>query len=84
MGDKLDEVVAALYDAALEPEGWSMLGPQLCALFDATSFLLVVQKRSDRQIELLETNWSARTLSDYASHFYAIDCWMEEGSSSRR
>jgi DNA-binding CsgD family transcriptional regulator/PAS domain-containing protein len=72
-------IIGDIYDAALDPAGWDQIGAELCRAFDSISFLLVQQNRDDRNVAFLQTNWSAEQLGDYKSHFYEVDCWMEEG-----
>lgn len=79
METELNSIIGSVYDAALEPKAWTSLGPRLGALFEAASFLVIVQKPNAPLAELFETNWSSQTLAEYAAHYFAVDCWRTEG-----
>jgi DNA-binding CsgD family transcriptional regulator len=70
-------IIDEAYDAVLDPTRWDQVGAQLCRAFDATSFLLAVHNREDRNVAILKTNWSAEQLGNYASRFYEVDLWVE-------
>ena len=80
-GRGFSPLVERIYDAAIEPDGWSRLAPALARAFDADSCILLGwDKRTGETLWAGATaNFTPDILSDYVTHYRAMDLWLAGG-----
>jgi DNA-binding CsgD family transcriptional regulator len=81
MGEGFSAFVENIYEAAAEPAGWQRLAPALASLFQSDSCILMGwDTRSDLTLLAAATaNFTADILSDYVTHYRAMDLWLASG-----
>ena len=74
---ELGVLLADIYDAAVDPDGWPRATEHAARAFKATSCLLQSQNRSSGFTKLLgyTENFTPESMREYGSHFYAQDPW---------
>lgn len=73
---KDEALVAALYDAAIDPEGWTLIGELLPRTFDADGCLVQqVDLKARCAIVLAASGVEGSNWKDYEKHYYQHDLW---------
>jgi len=78
-------LLAALYDASLDPGGWKGVADLAARVFESSSCLLQVQNRASGLGQVLDhtSNFTAAKMAAYANYYFAHDLWatraMEHG-----
>lgn len=72
-------LVEALYEAALNPEGWQGMASRIANAFEAGSCALQIRDEAAPQTALLcmTDNYDAKSINDYAAYFYACDPYVD-------
>jgi DNA-binding CsgD family transcriptional regulator len=77
--DEILELVAHVYDAALNEEHWSALAPQIARTFRSTSTTVQIQEHGKAKALSVTENVSAE-LSSYRAYFWQRDIWIERAT----
>ena len=77
----LSSLIEAIYDAALEPDGWWRLPPRLANAFEADSSAIVAWDIGSKKSTMMVAtdNYTPATIADYRSHYYSKDLWLAKG-----
>lgn len=81
-------LLAAVYDASLDPSGWTGVAELAARTFDSASCLLQFQNRAHGIGQILghTSNFTEAKMAAYAEYYYAHDLWatraMERGIGS--
>ncbi|WP_370155366.1 helix-turn-helix transcriptional regulator [Ferrovibrio sp.] len=72
-------LVEGLYDAALNPEGWHNVAPEMARAFQSGSCAIQLRELASGQTVILShtDNYDAKALADYEAHFYATDMYVD-------
>lgn len=72
-------LVESLYEAALNPEGWRRVAPDLARAFHSGSCAIQLRNLANGQTVILSNtdNYDAKALADYEAHYYAIDPYVD-------
>lgn len=72
-------LVESLYEAALNPEGWQRVAPDLARAFHSGSCAIQLRDLASGQTVILSNtdNYDAKALADYEAHYYAIDPYVD-------
>lgn len=72
-------LVESLYEAALNPEGWRNVAPDLARAFHSGSCAIQLRDLANGQTVILSNtdNYDAKALADYENHFYATDMYVD-------
>lgn len=81
MIERLNRVIAALYDAAADPKAWSDAVHLAAALLDAQTWSAQIHDSRRDSAEMIETNWPQEVLDLYVQHYWKLDLWT---AGSRR
>lgn len=78
-----ETLIGRIYDAALDPQLWPGVAPQVADAFGATSCLLQSQNRGAELFELLTStaNFAPRVLDAYSRYFYKHDLWVTRAAA---
>ncbi|GAB2174764.1 helix-turn-helix transcriptional regulator [Dongia sp. agr-C8] len=70
-------LLAALYDASVDPAGWTAVADLAARTFESASCLLQVQNRGNGSGQILghTSNFTAARISAYSEYYYAHDLW---------
>ena len=77
-GDDLDQLIAALYETALQPTLWPEWLSTAAAAFGGNSGLSVVQSPRTGAVDMLGVHGlSAQAMQLYAGHYHTCDLWTQ-------
>lgn len=74
-----DDLIAAIYDAALDPTQWQECYDQLRSVVAAESTLATLQDPAIGQAALLACNMDAAFVQEYANGWWQKDTWAQGG-----
>lgn len=74
-------LVEALYEAALNPEGWHGMAPRIATAFNAPSCAFQLRDTTATKTTRLShtANYDERAINDYVSYFHADDPFVKGG-----
>jgi DNA-binding CsgD family transcriptional regulator len=73
---RIDDIIASIYDAALEPALWQRCYDSIRTLVGAETMLLTLQDPRVGDASLVASNLDPRFLQQYADSWWAKDAWM--------
>lgn len=79
-----DDIIASIYDAALDPALWQQCYDSIRALVGAETMLTTLQDPQAGDASLLASNLDPRFLQKYAEGWWAKDAWMLGALNHRR
>jgi DNA-binding CsgD family transcriptional regulator len=77
------DLIARVYDAALDEQLWPTVAPKIASTFEATSTALFTSNRRHEEVNLLSMteNFSAAALRAYEEYYAQRDVWFERAEN---
>jgi DNA-binding CsgD family transcriptional regulator/PAS domain-containing protein len=75
---RFSSLIEAMYDAALDPQGWSRLAPSLARAFGAESCSLQTRDlaKGTTSVLALTANYDAKAQAKYEAYYHSKDLWV--------